>query len=310
MTAGPIGRGWRPELAVAGAVALAVTVVFGAGCASSKPTTGGRVRVVAAENTWGDVARQVGGARADVTSLISDARADPHLFDPTARDSGAVADADVVVANGLGYDDFVGRLVDSTSSPGRVVLTVADVLGVHGHDANPHLWYDVARVPEVALAIERALGRVDPPHRSVYAANRDAFDRSLAPVLATLRSIRRSFAGSPVASTERVAEPMLRSAGLRVVTPPGFARAVEDGTEPSPRDVQRMERLLRGHRVRALVLDAQATSVATDRMRALAHRSRIPVVTVTETLPVGAASYQAWQLRQARELRGALEQSS
>jgi zinc/manganese transport system substrate-binding protein len=108
-----------------------------------------------------------------------------------------------------------------------------------------------------------------------------------------------------VAYTERVAGYLLAAAGLRVLTPSGYARAVEQGSEPGPGDAQRMENLLSRRRVRVLIYNAQATSAATVRLRALAQRAGVPVVPVTETLPRGE-TYQGWQTRQARALLEAL----
>jgi zinc/manganese transport system substrate-binding protein len=99
---------------------------------------------------------------------------------------------------------------------------------------NPHFWYDIPRVPRVAAAIEAALARLDPPDATVFAANLAAFDVSLRPVEAVIASIRRRYLGAPVAYTERVPGYLLQAAGLTVVTPPGFAAAIENGNDPSP----------------------------------------------------------------------------
>ncbi len=105
-----------------------------------------------------------------------------------------------------------------------------------GGDANPHLWYDLPRIPDVARAIEAALAAADPVHASEFAANLRAFDASLAPLDRTVAEIRSRYPGAPVAYTERVPEYLLAAAGLTVATPPGFAQAIEDGNEPSAGD--------------------------------------------------------------------------
>ena len=129
--------------------------------------------------------------------------------------------------------------------------------------------------------------------------------RSLGPLDAAIAAIRARHRGAPVAYTERVAGDLLSAAGLRVLTPQGFAQAIEDGSEPGPGDLQRMNDLIGKRRVRALVYNAQATTAATQRLRALASRSGVPVVAVTETLPRGER-FVAWQTRQARALLEAL----
>ena len=98
---------------------------------------------------------------------------------------------------------------------------------------------------------------------------------------------------------------LLAAAGLRNLTPGAFSRAIEDGTEPTAAAVADMTDLLSGHRVRALLVNTQAVSPITARIRSAAEAASIPVVGVTETLP-GGETFQAWQLRQARALARAL----
>ena len=125
-------------------------------------------------------------------------------------------------------------------------------------------------------------------------------------MLAVIAKIRSAYAGQPVAYTERVPGYLLADAGLTVVTPPGFATAVENGNEPSAADTQAMQALIAGHKMRLLLYNTQATSAVTQRVRALAQQAGIPVVGVSETQPPGDRSYQAWQLRQVTAILRAL----
>src|SRR2546421_298921 len=130
-----------------------------AGCGGGG--SGSTLDVVASTNVYGDIAAQIGGSHVHVTSVLSDPNADPHLFEPGTENGLAVAQARVVIQNGAGYDDFMHKLEAASPSPNRVVVTIADVLGVHGRDANPHLWYDVPRLPRIAGAIAAALEQAD-----------------------------------------------------------------------------------------------------------------------------------------------------
>lgn len=288
-------------------VSLAVfAALVATGCGSGSKGNPSAVRVVAAENFWGDVVRQIGGSQVSVTSIISDPTADPHQYESDARNAADLAGARLVVVNGLGYDDFVSKLLDATRNAGRVVLTVADVLHVTGADANPHLWYDTPRLPEVARAIESELAAADPADKAVFAKNRAAFDASLTPLLRSIAEIKQKYPGAPVAYTERVPQYLLDAAGLTVKTPPGFARAIEDGNEPSPGDAQTMYDLIAQHRIRVLLYNAQATSPVTQHVQDLARTAGIPVVAVTETQPPDASTFQTWQENQLVEILRAL----
>jgi zinc/manganese transport system substrate-binding protein len=285
-------------------VAAGLATVAGlalASCGGSASGSEDQIQVVAAENFYGDIARQVGGRFVDVTSILTDPNADPHLFEPGTATAGLVADARVVIDNGLGYDAFIDRLLAAAPSSDRTVVTIADVLRFSGSGANPHIWYDVPRVPQMAKAIADALVAADPAHRSAYRDGLARFNRSFKTVLDAVAHLRSRSAGVPVAYTEPVPGYLLQAAGLVVKTPPGFARAIEEGTDPSPQDVAAMESLLRDREVRVLLYNSQATSPITDRMRQLADQNGIPVVAVTETLPPGL-TFQQWQLGQVRNL--------
>src|SRR6266566_17530 len=106
-------------------------------CGSGAGSTGGGLDVVAAENVYGNIAAQIGGRHVSVTSVLTDPNADPHLFEPGTANGLAVARARVVIQNGLGYDAFMSRLERSAPSSSRTVVTISDVLGIHGHDVNP-----------------------------------------------------------------------------------------------------------------------------------------------------------------------------
>lgn len=298
-----------PVLALVAAGALVACGSGGGGNANGLPDaspadTAGRIAVVAGTNVWGDVARQIGGDRVAVTSILTDPNVDPHEYESGVTDAAAVADARLVVTNGLGYDDFVGRLVGAGHRDDLVEVDVADVVGA-AKDANPHLWYDPAYAEQAARAIERALAGIEPGSAGTFRLNLDRFlagERRVGDVLARIRA---EHPGAPVGYTEPLPGYLVTAAGLTLGTPAGFSKALEDGTDPSPVDAAAFESALTGHQVDALLYNAQVTDPATDRLRGLARKSGVPVVPVTETLPEGK-DFQTWQAEQAQALLDAL----
>ena len=268
----------------------------------------GVIHVVAAENFWGNIASQLGGRDVDVTSLITNPNADPHLFETDAADAAKLAQAQIVIENGAGYDTWMSSLLGADSGHPRVV-NAATVLHVRGSDPNPHLWYDIPRVPAVAAAITAALVQAAPRDAPTFRANLAVFERSLAPLDATLATIRARFHDVPVAYTERVPGYALAVAHLDVKTPAGFARSIEDGVDPGPADTLAMQQLLDDHDINVLLYNVQTVTPVTAQMRALARHHGIPVVGVSETMPAGAASYQQWQQSQLTNLLHALASS-
>ena len=285
-------------------IVLTGSALLLAACGGSSHASG-KLDVVAAENVYGDIASQIGGTHVSVTSILSDPSADPHLFEPGTATGLAVARAKVVVQNGLGYDAFMEKLESATPSKSRVVVSIADALGVRAADANPHLWYDVPSLGGIAGAIAFGLEQADPAHTGDYRAGLGRFRASLAPLRAEVARIRSRFGGAPVAATEPVPGYLLAAAGLRDLAPTEFARAIEAGTEPSPQAVAALDALISGRRIRVLLYNSQAVSPITTQIRDAARKAGIPVVAVTETLPAGR-TFQQWQLAQARALEAAL----
>jgi zinc/manganese transport system substrate-binding protein len=304
---------WRSKRAGLGVLPALAAVTLGTAVpvALSLPTpagaaTAGPVHVVAAENFWGNITSQIGGRDVAVTSLITNPNADPHLFETDAQDAAELAQAKVVIENGAGYDTWMRSLLGADSG-NRTVVTAASVLHVTGSDPNPHLWYDIPKVPLVAAAIAHALTQADPADAATFKANVATFDSSLVPLDATLATIKVHFHGVGVAYTERVPGYALAAAGLDVKTPSGFARAIEDGDDPGPADTVAMQQLLDDHDVNVLLYNTQTVTPVTTQIRALARQHGIPVVGVSETMPSGVATYQQWQQRQLTALLHALE---
>src|SRR5579871_5530436 len=99
------------------------------------------LRVVAAENFYGDVARQIGGPDVAVTSIMSNPDEDPHLFEASASTARDLANARIVIANGADYDPWMEKLLAANKAPDRNEIVVAGLVGRKSGD-NPHLWYD------------------------------------------------------------------------------------------------------------------------------------------------------------------------
>jgi zinc/manganese transport system substrate-binding protein len=260
------------------------------------------ISLVAAENMYGDVAAQIGGADVAVTSILHRPGQDPHLFEASASVARALAEADITIAEGGGYDPWMQSLLDASPRDGRRSLVVATLM--HRPGGNPHLWYDPATMPVVARAMEAAMAAADPAHAADFAARRDRFLASLAPLRARIGAMRAHFAGVAVAATEPVFAPMAAALGLEMREAP-FQLAVMNGTEPSAADVARFEDDLRGRHVRALIVNTQVIDAAAARLAALARQSGVPVVGVTETLPAGK-DFQTWMLDELEALELAL----
>ncbi|GAA3762862.1 zinc/manganese transport system substrate-binding protein [Spinactinospora alkalitolerans] len=102
---------------LAGLVVPLLAVSACGGADEAAPADGGGLRVVASTNVWGDVVRAVGGDAVEVTSIIDDVNVDPHSYESSPAEAAEVADADLVIYNGGGYDAFMENLVANTDAP-------------------------------------------------------------------------------------------------------------------------------------------------------------------------------------------------
>ncbi|HQT39898.1 MAG TPA: zinc ABC transporter substrate-binding protein [Acidocella sp.] len=249
------------------------------------------IRIVAAENMYGDIAAQLGGPLVSVTSILNNPNQDPHLFSATPSVARALAAADIVIVNGADYDPWMAGLLAAQPTPNRVVITVAQLLGRKPGD-NPHLWYDPAAMPALAQALTRALIAKDPANTSTYQQNATRLFDSLAPIRARIATLRAKFSGTKVTATEPVFGLMAAALGLEMRNQ-NFQRAVMNGTEPAPSDVAAFESDLRSKSVKIMFYNSQVTDDLTTTLLGLAHQSGVAVVGVTETEPAGT-SYQGW----------------
>lgn len=297
------------------AVALLAGCGAGAPAATPAPTTpptptadGTTLSVVTSTNVYASIVSAVAGDRVKVTALIDDPAADPHSYESTPAAAAAVAGADLVVYNGGGYDDWMGQLVDAAGGH-REVINVTALSGLDtGGEFNEHLWYRVQTVQQLAVQLATTLGTLDTAHTTEYTANAETFTvRATDEVLTPAEAIGKAHPGARVAVTEPVPGYLLQSAGLVDATPPAFAEAVEEDTDPPAAALAQTLALFGPDPVRALVVNAQTETPTTDRVVQAAQTGGVPIVEVTETLPPGAPDYLSWMRSQVDALAAAVD---
>jgi zinc/manganese transport system substrate-binding protein len=274
---------------------LALALLFALTSPQSVRAADRKIAVVAAENFYGDIARQVGGERVDVVSIMSNPDQDPHLFETTPGVVRQIADAQVAIVNGANYDSWMEKLLAAAPRPGRVVVNAAELTGKKAGD-NPHLWYAPATMPAVAKAIADALTKADATRASDYAARLSTTLNSLTRIAQRAAQLKAKHAGEAVTATEPVFGPMAEALGLTIRNQ-RFALAMMNDTEPSARDVASFENDLRQRKVKLFLYNSQVTGKLTERLLGIAKAAKVPVVGVTETQPANV-SFQDWMLSQ------------
>jgi zinc/manganese transport system substrate-binding protein len=266
------------------------------------------VAVLAVENFYGNLVQQLGGQCVNVTVILSDPDADPHAFQPTAGDIRAFQTASLVMLNGLGYDDFADKAL-GTLSKQPAVVRAGDVLNLQV-GANPHVWYSAGYVDQLRAAITGKLKQVAPDASSYFDTQAAALDESFGTYRQLIGQINGQYANAPVGATESIFVDMSYSTGLKLLSPPEFMQAIAEGNDPSAQDIATFQNQLKGKQVKVLVYNVQTVTPITEQLKQMARDANIPIVGVSETMPVGAQTFQGWQAGQLRLLANALQKTS
>jgi zinc/manganese transport system substrate-binding protein len=212
-----------------------------------------RLSVVASFSILGDLVRNVGGERVSVTTLVGP-DGDVHVYTPAPADAKKIADAKLVVINGLGLEGWLPRLVQS--SGGKAILVTASQ-GITplkiGSDADPHAWQSVANARIYVANIRDALVAADPAGAEAYLANAerylaelDALDREVREAVARIPEARRK-----VISTHDAFGYFAAAYGIEFIAPQG----VSTESEVSARDIARIITEVRAAKIPAVFLE-------------------------------------------------------
>jgi zinc/manganese transport system substrate-binding protein len=310
-----------PALATASVLAAAGLT----GCAATPAADDGRLSIVASTNVYGDIAAQIAGDAADVTSIITSAGQDPHSYEASAQDQLAIADADLVIHNGGGYDAFIDTLLDASGNADVEVLDAVEISGLapdgeddehaedegdddgHGHieGFNEHVWYSFHSMEAVAQEIAEHLGELDPANAESYDANYAKFAATLEALEERAHELHEDFEGTGVAVTEPVPVYLLAELGLDDLTPEAFSEAIEEGADVPPLALDDTLQLIADGAVALVAYNEQTAGPETEKVRAAAEAAGIPVISFTETLPDGA-DYLSWMTDNLEAVASAL----
>jgi zinc/manganese transport system substrate-binding protein len=274
----------------------------GSSNSSSSPST--VISVVAAENFYGNIIKQLGGSHVSVTSILSDPNVDPHEYESNVQDGIAIQKAQFVIENGLGYDDWMDKLLSASPNPSRIVL-VAGNIADHKLLDNPHVWYGFDNTATIAQAITDALKKLDSADASTFDGNLAAFKQSFVPLQEKISEIKMKYNGTPVALTETIYLYQSNPEGLNVLTPFEFEKAIAEGNDPPADTVITTNDQITKKQVKILIYNVQTVTPITTNLQNEARSLGIPVVPVSETMPPNK-TYQSWMMDQLNNLEQAL----
>ncbi len=289
-------------------VYLLILLVILSACSSSNGSTtpsSSNINVVTAENFYGDIAKQVGGSYVSVSSIISNPNVDPHEYESSVKTAIQVSQAQLVIENGGGYDDWMDKLLSGAPNQNRITVNAFTIAQVKLPE-NEHVWYSVDNAATIAQSISTNLEKLDPSHKATFEQNLQAFEQSLQPIQQKIAAIKVKYAGTPVGLTETIYLYQAVPLGLNVLTPCEFQKAMAEGNEPPADTVVTAENQITHHQIKVLIFNEQTITPSTTKLENDARAQNIPVVPVTETMPPGK-TYQTWILEQLDALEQGLQ---
>jgi len=295
---------------------------------STTSTSNTVISVVAAENFWGSLISQLGGVHVNVTSIVSDPNTDPHQYQSNPADAIAIANAKLVIINGMDYDTWASLLINASNTPGQVVLNAQQIVGLSNAEiatVNPHLWYSPWYVNDTVHAMYDALVKIDPTDTAYYTASYTSLNSSLyhdymqaedqmraqygGTSSTVVGEVLRDYSGGVnISATESIVQFLANATGLNILTPVPFMFAIAEGNDPSPADIATFQQQLSlGNQTdRCLVYNIQTVMPVTQQMKATATQYEIPITDVSETVQPPTLSFQAWQQGEVAGLQNCL----
>jgi zinc/manganese transport system substrate-binding protein len=212
-----------------------------------------RLNVVASFSILADLVRNVGGDRVEVTTLVGP-NGDAHVYVPTPADAKKIADAKLVFVNGLGFEGWMPRLVQSSGSKATLVVASTSITPLKlGSSADPHAWQTVANAKTYVYNIQNALSAAAPADAALFQANAEAYrvklealEGEIGPWLGSIPPEQRK-----VISTHTAFGYFAKAYNIEFIAP----RGVSTESEPSARDIAGIITQIKTRKIPAVFLE-------------------------------------------------------
>ena len=265
---------------------------------SSKNNQHRQITIVASTDFYAELAQTVVGSHGKATAIIKNQNISPEDYEPTTAVAKEVSQADIVLANGLGYDTWLNKLAKASDQ--AKLIRVGETVLKQKTGSNPHLWNNPETMIKTAHYLAKQLGQQDPTHKADFQKNANKYIASLKPIQSLITQISKKSNGHAVAQTEPVFEYMLKAMGYHVMDS-GFSEAIEAGNDPSPTTLATLKSAIENHKITFIVNNKQTSSTTVSNIINLAKTHHIPVVNVTETIPNGE-NYVSWKLSELQQI--------
>ncbi len=291
-----INRAIKASMAalLAPAMLLATTACGNSAQNQSTPSTNasektGTITVVASINQWGSLASEIGGSHVKVTSILTSTNVDAHDFEPKTSDLTTLSKAEIVVANGAGYDTW------ATKARGResILVSASQIVGASEGD-NPHLWFSKDARTGMAKELANTFSKARPKLKKTFSKRLKAWQEREKKLDLAMSNFADTHSNATYAATESVAYYLMSDMGIKDVTPTGYTQASANDGEVAPADLQEFQTLIEGQKASVLINNSQEASDATNMLTGTAGKSDVSVVDVSEQMPEAYETLHDW----------------
>lgn len=286
-----------------GAIVAVLAVIVGLMVTGWSPSKSHQkpIRVVTSLNFYGEVAKAVAGDHGTVTSFINSSAVEPHELQPTTKQAKQVAIANVAIENGLGYDAWMSKMVKADSKNKITLINVGEQVAKEKDGANEHVWYRPATMSALATTLAKQFSKLDPDHKADYEKNAKAYQAKLQKLDKVIAQAKQNVGDNRLVDvSEPVFDYALENLGYQI-NDQHFEKAVEDDSDPSPKDIQQIQDDITNHRIAFFVNNSQESDKTVENLVKLAKENNVPVLNVTESEPDGE-DYVSWMTKQYQAL--------
>lgn len=254
-----------------------------------------KISIVSSTNVYADIAKNIVGKYGISSAIIKSSSVDPHDFEPKTSDAKDLKHADIIIANGMDYDGWMKKLAKAN---GKKITRVGEDLMHLKTDANPHIWYNLKMPQAYVKYLVKRLSTLDKKHSAYYKNNAQKYLKKIAKIQKIANNIKT--VKKPVLVSEPVFDYALIAAGYKIGNPE-FEEAVEKETDPSPKIIKHMNKMIATKKIAFFVNNTQVNSATINSFIKKAKANKIPILKVRETIP-NDTTYFDWMLTNYQNL--------
>lgn len=275
---------------------------------STKPTEDKNkpISVVSTVDTWGSLAKEIGGTDVKVVSLLAGADTDISDVKLNGKTSEALSSAQVIVTNGAGYDDWATKNLPKQAENVSAASTVGALKG-----DNPYLWMSKDARKAMANSLSEAFSRVKPNKRKEFEQRLNDWKDREKKLEDYLDEFAKKHKDLKIASTSPILFWLMSDLNLKDNAPKDYLSAISQETDPSSKSVSDFSKMLEDRKVDVLINDSQQSKNDNiNLITGIAGRSYTSIINVSELMPSYAKQLDTWIIKICDDIDNATKMSS